>query len=363
MRAHLAPAALLLLSIQAACPGPWVRPAPTPPPVPPRGDEERVEVAPVLPPAPEPARWVLVRAGARLHRLAHSGEAPRHPAPARPADPGRAMVFRRIADHGAWLEVESLPALAAGHCHAPDPRLSGLALRLFVHRSDLLAVLRTPVTQHYPDGTRLGLAPGVALSAPLDFEAPAGESIRHVEVDGLSLNVEAPDAATGIDYAPAPLGAQPPPDGQTLALPPGTTLRYGLGARVVVQTPRTARVLGTASSQHRIRVASACIDLVALLGAGDRPRPPPAEASEPPPSEGARTGPGLRPGTVLTWPGGHVAGRTTALARFDRVVEERPARVCLARDLPLFAGGRAGDDDPEPLVVCAPRSALVPAGR
>ncbi len=272
------------------------------------------------------------------------------------------MLFRRIADHGAWLEVESLPAPVAGHCHRPDPRLSGLALRFFVHRSDLLTVLRTPVTQHYPDGTRLGLAPGVALSAPLDFEAPAGESVRHVEVDGLSLNVAAPDAATGIDYAPAPLAARPQPDGETLALPRGTTLRYGLGARVVIRAPRTARILGTASSQHRVRLASGCVDLVALLGAEDRPRAPGLDA-EAPLTKRVPAGPGLRPGTLLTWPGGHAAGRTTALARFDRVVEERPARVCLARDLPLFAGGSAPDQRPEPLIVCAPRSALVPVGR
>ncbi len=357
------PLVLLALFSLAACrTGPARRPGEARPPV----AKPLAPARPRLRAAIEPPRFVLVRDDARLHRFSHAGaeigheETTPHPHP-----PGAVSVYRLVADHGAWLELESLPGWAGlDHCHDADPRMVGLALRVFVHRRDIAAVSLTPVIQHYPDGTSLRLAAGASLSAPLAFEAPTGEHIRHLQAGGLALNAEIPDASVGTDYAPSPLPEAHAAQGslETIEIPRGTVLRFGLGAKVRIDATRSARVLGTASGQRRVNLGSSCLELVALLGAEESPvaAPPPRR---PPMGTSPGKGPvaSILPGTHLYWPGGRPAGVAVHMAGFEKIALEEPERICLLRSVPFFRGGSAEGKRPGNLVVCVPPTAVVDA--
>ncbi|MDF1562875.1 MAG: hypothetical protein P1V51_07515 [Deltaproteobacteria bacterium] len=353
---------LLALPLLGGCPPPTRLRPDDPAPREQKREAETPEPEPLDAPL-EPPRHLLLRHDARLHRVAHTGTTLGHDERSGHAHPpGEVSVYRLVADHGAWLEVESLPGETGdAHCHEADGRLRGLTLRLFVHRSDVARVLRTSVTQHYPDGTSLRLAPGVGVSAPLGFEASAGAQIRHLQLSGLALNAEIPDTAVGTDYTPSPLPdpEQAGAEGERVELPRGAHVRFGLGARVRLDEPRSARVLGTASGQRRVNLGNPCVELVALVGSEET-----ATAGSTAAEEGARPGlaASVAPGTDLFWPDGRRAGRAVHLAGFERIVSEGAGRTCLARSVPLWPGGATEGGAAGELELCVPSAAVVPGG-
>jgi len=295
-----------------------------------------------LRPGLEPTQYVLIRSDARLHASIDRDGALGHdtffhqrlPSPGQPAS---ARPYRLIAHHGEWLELESItPAakdadasapgglnFAHGLCTPPELALRGLALRLFVHRSELFLTNKVPVTRLYPDGSRVSIEPGVPLSAPLPLSAPPGVSVRHLELGGISLNLDLPKAALAQTFRPEPA----PPSaitGARLWLKENQRLRFGLGATLRLNSarPLLAERVGSKKGPHKVRLRAPCMVVEALLerlplatnalppildpgSGGQAGQDPASAAASPTPAPGDAL---LAAGQELYWPEGGLAG-------------------------------------------------------
>ena len=119
------------------------------------------------PPADEPARFVLVRAGAVLHTaLPPAGRRVRLPALVIESDsPQAAARFRLVRAAGDWVELETATIdPEKPHCHAPPAAFAGLALRLFASAADLQPVTIAPDSLALEGGGAVELEPGVPRS-------------------------------------------------------------------------------------------------------------------------------------------------------------------------------------------------------
>lgn len=75
----------------------------------------------------------------------------------------RGFSFRLISENEEFVEIETLGSERFSHCHPGWPALSGMRVRLWARRSDLLPVVAEPVVLQYDDGTSVRLAEGKGL--------------------------------------------------------------------------------------------------------------------------------------------------------------------------------------------------------
>jgi hypothetical protein len=157
--------------------------------------------APALPASEEPARFVLVRAGAMLHTaLPPGGRRLRLPALAIESDSPQATArFRVVRSAGDWIELEtSAVDPVQPHCHAPPAAFAGLALRLYVSAADLQPVTSRRVHLAFEGGGAIDLEPGVPVKQ-------AGDHWQiFADANTLTIDLAAvPADAVGAVYAPA----------------------------------------------------------------------------------------------------------------------------------------------------------------
>ncbi len=170
-------------------------------------------------PAGEPApvreavdRFVLLNAAGSLYRqpdeavpvIDHSGWAKAA------HSPRWTRVYRLVADHGAWLEVENVPGtdLWKEHCEGPsETSLEAARIRFFAKRDDVFPVLKEPHEAGWEDGTAVALQAGVAVG-----KGPQGQrsTLRWLFPGSFELLVDIPDTKVGWWYTPGEKFAVPP---------------------------------------------------------------------------------------------------------------------------------------------------------
>jgi len=148
----------------------------------------------------EPARFVLVRAGATLHTAQPpAGHRLRLPALAIESDsPQAAARFRVVRSAGDWIELETTGVEPGQpHCHAPPAAFAGLALHLYVSAADLQPVTSRRIHLAFEGGGAIDLEPGVPVKQTGDH--------WQVFADANDLIVDLPEIpadAVGTVYAP-----------------------------------------------------------------------------------------------------------------------------------------------------------------
>jgi hypothetical protein len=265
------------------------------------------------PPAPPSIAGYVVVAGDAWVRVAASATAP-----GATRGGGDPISLEVIADHGAFVEVATIPG--EEHCH-DAPGLAAYRLRLFVARDDLHPVVASPVSIRYPDGTWAELGVGLAVAPSTDHDAE-GRLIVAARAGGAIARVAAPVDAIARSYARAAHGGREPAadhvsiDGPVVRLGLGGDPRLGIDLGGDAAVPA---VLGDRDDflEVRARCAALGVTFPADLGVtvdGGR-------------AGGARGGslPVLPAGTPLTWRDGAAAG-------------------VVADDVPLFDDAEALDD-------------------
>lgn len=74
-----------------------------------------------------------------------------------------AHVFQVLQSDAQWVKVRSFAAREGEQCEFAPFVLEGLSVHFYVRRADLLPVVARAVSWMYPDGTAVGLRPGLAL--------------------------------------------------------------------------------------------------------------------------------------------------------------------------------------------------------
>lgn len=147
-------------------------------------------------------------------------------------------VYRLIAEHGAWIELENVPGsdLWKEHCEGPsETGLEAARIRFFAKRDDVFPVLMEPHEARWDDGTAVSLKAGVAVG-----KGPQGQrsTLRWLFPGSFEVLVDIPDAKVGWWYTPGEKFEVPPFEEQR-ALPSlaiaafkERALRFGGGGTV-----------------------------------------------------------------------------------------------------------------------------------
>lgn len=143
-------------------------------------------------PAPEPAVFVAVKAGAELraHRHAPGWRLLRTPVGLDSPAGSRVRIFRLIEDRGEDLLVENLTGdVRETQCAPSIPELDEIRLRFWVRRSELGLVSRRPLTQRWPNGTSISVTAGLPFKpapklGPRSYTARFDGIVLPMELDG-----------------------------------------------------------------------------------------------------------------------------------------------------------------------------------
>jgi hypothetical protein len=225
--------------------------------------------------------------------------------------------FRLIADHGGWVEVETLPmsVFEWGYCqgNARVPGLDGARIRLFARKSDLSPVLSG---EYY--GHDVGFMPGVLIGSTEE----AGW--YRVNVHGISGRVFVPDELVACSYIQPKHRFKTSGAVRELFLPTDAPLTIG-ELTVDDQPPQV-------SGEGDLRfITHDCVQLTFAKS---------WEMTESKPGGDGGAGivapteigtPHVRPGARLYWRGGEEAGEAVFPMTFDRRVERDGSRVCIRR--------------------------------
>jgi hypothetical protein len=193
--------------------------------------------APTPPPTDEPARFVLLRAGAVLHTAQPpAGHRLRLPAMVIESDsPQAAARFRLVRAAGDWVELETA-ALdpEKPHCHAPPAAFAGLALRLFASAADLQPVTSRRIHLGLEGSGAVDLEPGVPVTREGDH--------WQVFADANTLTVDLPALpADGVATVYAPALARAIPETAHVLVPPS---RLGVGGLKLTTDARRSETQG-----------------------------------------------------------------------------------------------------------------------
>lgn len=193
--------------------------------------------APAPPASEEPARFVLVRAGATLHTaLPPAGRRLRLPAlPIQSDSPQAAARFRVVRGAGDWIELEtSAVDPVQPHCHAPPAAFAGLALHVYVSSADLQPVTLRRIHLAYEGSGAIELEPGVPVKQAGDhWQVFADANVLTVDLPALSGD------AVGTVYAPAL--ARAIPETAHVLVPPS---RIGVGSLKLTTDARRSETQG-----------------------------------------------------------------------------------------------------------------------
>ena len=279
----------------------------------------------------------------------------------------RRSAFRLVAEHGDWLEVETI-ADDTPHCQRNNHILWGLALRLFVHRAALQPVLTRELALRYEDGTSVTLRPGTPL-APLPFAGEAlppgpgagpGGAPFEVSLEGSLFTVVVPPDAVGTWYRlGAPFDAPPSADylhATTLLADAGRS-KVSLFLSSHAYYVHATRELG--AGRLLVTLRTTCSEIVAV-SAGPvvtafpvRPRAA-GGAYEASTEEGLH----VAAGAAVAWAADGRAAGAVVLAhplRYDRPLERTAAHACF--EVALSTGPAPPEERTLPL--CFAAAALV----
>ncbi len=309
-------------------------------------------------------RFVLIWTDARLHRSPDDPEPVRaydYGGDARSARAGEVYVARLVADHGAWLEVDTGPidwlddANRPYHCASSNvlgrdlPAGSGgVALRLWVRRADLAPVLTRPFDRSFDDGTYARLRPGTPIVDGRPW------------IDGFLLPIQVEDAAIGTNYRVLPL--PPATDDDGFRMQDVVEVRAALGgAEVSWQQPpwnySESPYLLVDDAGTRVTTSDAGCGEAVLAFTG---RVAPSEFDQYG-IGGLSTGrvPGVRvaEGTPLQWPDGTPAG--TVLEALELRVPATGPAVCF--EVGVGWEWKSPGFQADRLEVCVPPDAAIPA--
>jgi TonB family protein len=304
-------------------------------------------VAAPVPSEPPPRGFAIVRAGAPLFSApqdaAAIGSLPAAAAIA-PGDPAlvpaptSGFVFTVVGTKDEFVAIESLVD-ASQHCAPVLARWSDLRVALFAHESDLVDVTTKRVEHAFADGTRVVLAPGVAIG-----DTPTGAGERVVDGGDIGLELPLPTDAIGKYYEPVARPSETANDrasgalayGQGRPLGPASALLHDEEGTLVFERKPDA------DGRALVRVATRCAGVWALADAGTvaeagtralglyamKSATSPGVLSMLAAAESVRTE--LRAGAPLWWPDGRAAGlveRTVDTPTRPRAVGERACIV------------------------------------
>jgi len=281
---------------------------------------------PWQPPALQTERFVLVRAGSTLYvspslEAAHAGDSGE-------GDRGAPVVYRLLGESGPWLEVLTVPENDRRHCAQADPRFRGLALRLFVDRSDVVTVTTRPVLRQYPDGTGVYLTEGAPLGPPQPYPWTNGFDVRTIEVDRLAFDLDIPRSSTGTSYV---LGPRHDQHETTEVVAQRAPLAFGGTGRITVLGNPSVYGSWPEADGALIEIRGRC-SVLRAMGARTAVVPAaPAPQDEPrrPLADLWR----VRKGATVYWPSGFPAGSTTAAVDLARTGRAIGPRTCFAKRL------------------------------
>jgi hypothetical protein len=184
---------------------------------------------------------------------------------------GRAIPVRiTSAAMRSFVEIELPERLdCVWRKWVPDRRVE--ALRLFVKREDLAPVLTKPFATSATDGTRVKLAPGVAV-------APTTNGMYTVSVRGDKLRLAIPHASVGYVYTSTRVTEPELPAGKVYRLDRGATVRI-LGDELQTRASWLSPEPTKGAEGSLLHWATRCVELTvgvapAMVRPGDRPRAP-----------------------------------------------------------------------------------------
>jgi hypothetical protein len=228
-------------------------------------------------------------------------------------------AVRVIAEHGPWIEIETLPLASvfdAGYCQGPAriPGIGGAQVRLFIKRESLVhQVLTTEHETRFDDGSVLRLKPGVLL---LPTETPGVHGFNLPKLSGV---VAIPPAKVGPSFDVPQAVFDEPKDVGIYAPPPGKRVEvHRLRPRMHVAASRL-------ESPDRLQITHDCLQAELVV-------PAPVELQNMAGVLGlGADGPDGRvaAGTELVWRGGRRAGQTVHPMPFDRMGEPDGGRSCV----------------------------------
>ena len=109
---------------------------------------------------------------------------------------GLVAVYRLVAEHGDFLEIETIPEPACiDHCYTGERAFSGKVLRLYVPKTTQAMVTTKPIRKNYSDGTYVELSSGVLL-----IPMPDLEDTYQAVIDGIQIKVNLSSDAVGNSY-------------------------------------------------------------------------------------------------------------------------------------------------------------------
>ena len=167
---------------------------------------------------------------------------------------GKAIPVRIVSSQmRAFVEIE-LPGRTdcVWRKWQPDPRVE--ALRLYVKREDLAPVLVKAFAASYPDGTRIKLAPGVAV-------VPTTSGDYTVALQGDKVTLPIPHGSVGYIYAAGRVAEPELPPGKLVRVDRGATVRLGgdeLSPRALWRSAEPPRK----TDPMLLRWATRCAELV-----------------------------------------------------------------------------------------------------
>lgn len=270
----------------------------------------------------------------------------------------RILPLRVVASRGDYYEV-LLGAAPTGTCFGERPSLWSVAMRLWMHRRDVIPSISAPFTRTYADGTSIQIAPGVAVTA-------RDRGRLTLQSNTFVLSLEAGDAIVDEVFAPpgkrlASKGAQRFLSGRGVNVEFGPPEARGAG---VVAHPTADRsghdieiraLFEAKQGVARVKVEDDCITLVARVAEAHLAREGIVWGMSGC-AQGAGYGHVLAPGTELFFPDGERAGTSTE----RRYVEVRNAdwgdRACF-----MLGVDPVCPRDVDGIELCARRDALVPA--
>ena len=313
--------------------------------------------------AGEGDRYVLVQRGAWLHAQPGEGGVRARDAAFRlvQRDPGAVVSYRLVEDKGEWLAIESLPETdMKRHCVRPESALTGIALRLFVHRADVLDVVSRGVRMIYSDGTSVALAAGVAVGNAEHVYGAHSPPLWPLAVDGLRMRTTLPGGATGLSYQ-AGSHFDTSPSGARMA--PTARLIFANGEPVVVSD--TAARLHVYDKHIKPRgqlvtLRTRCGEYVMLA-----PHDAMVEGSDE--EAGVVSGSGARKGcwrakdgAKFFWPDGSEAGKAVGGATMGALQTGEPdaTRLCFEHPLRLYWPPGTTPTPDANLPLCADRASL-----
>jgi hypothetical protein len=258
-------------------------------------------------------------------------------------------LFALVAEHGDWLEVESVEVPLGSHCQPINRELDPLRIRFFVRRQDALSVIKRVVRLDFADGTAATLAPGLTVTARDD-----GGHVVHTR--GFAPTWRLPSDALGHAYKPEALPPNPASGARQLVA--SADLAAGVVRCGGAPLPRQASAKGEGQAVQQLRETAAgtlvtvgqpCARFEALVPAARLSKHPGPFGVMGGIDGAARGRPAARPGATAYFRSGRPAGRVRATASFLREAEPVEGRRCFLRALHTL-GTRALCDDPRCLL-------------